>query len=424
MIYADVHEPSAIIDMLRQKISVKVLRNYAGDYTFNNTAIERKSLSDFFSSIASGRLYAQLETLMKFEKPYLIVEGFFDFSHVNNPNYLYSSLRAISIDMDMRILFTKDMSDTAYTIKKIYYSQFYLPECKVPWRSNFRLMHLKAFFGTGPDKLTKLFSEFKSIRHLANADKKSMAKVRGIGIKTATAVENALDEGILSGEEQSFYCRRHISERAAMDEDEEMHQTVWIILNTVKNLKLGKNRLAAYLKGSWSKSVANVSPEQGYGGLIWLDIATIEGFIEQLENIGLIRRKIVASNPYNYSVFEITDAGRLVLDEKMRIPVQKIKKLPTVGHSENKTHELLKKGMETAEIAKERSLAESTIYSHYATLIANGKISSLEVISADVERRVREESSKFRVFPSAKEIKEFLPDISYEEIRCALAGIR
>ncbi|MBI3034367.1 hypothetical protein HYY72_04355 [Candidatus Woesearchaeota archaeon] len=203
MIYADIHEPSAIISMLKQKISVKIIKNDAGDYTFNNIAIERKSLSDFFSSIASGRLYTQLENIMKFDKPYLIVEGFFDFSHVNNPDYLYSSLRAISIDMDMRILFTKDMADTAYAIKKIYYRQFYLPECKVPWKSNFRLMHLKAFFGTSPDKLTKLFTEFKSIRHLANADKKNMAKVKGIGIKTASVVEKALDEEILSSREQT-----------------------------------------------------------------------------------------------------------------------------------------------------------------------------------------------------------------------------
>ncbi|MBI4439135.1 hypothetical protein HY640_04340 [Candidatus Woesearchaeota archaeon] len=197
MIYADIHEPPALIDILKKNITVKVIKNDAGDYIFDDTAIERKTLSDFFSSVVSGRLYTQLERMMNF-RSYLFVEGFFDFSYVNNPGCLYSSLRSITIDMDVRVIFTKDIVDTASTIKRIYYSRFHQPRCKVPDRGNPQFSHLKAFFGTSPGKLTKLLAEFKSLRQLANADRRTITAIRGIGGKTASVVEKALDQEILN----------------------------------------------------------------------------------------------------------------------------------------------------------------------------------------------------------------------------------
>ena len=100
---------------------------------------------------------------------------------------------------------------------------------------------------------------------------------------------------------------------------------VWIILNAAKTIKVGKLKLAEFLKGSKSKDVAHFSSQQGYGGLLWHDIATIEGFIEQLEQMNLIRRKRIAIDDY-HSVLELTEAGEKVLKEKINIELQIIKK--------------------------------------------------------------------------------------------------
>ena len=205
----------------------------------------------------------------------------------------------------------------------------------------------------------------------------------------------------------------------------ELHQVVWIMLTAVKNLQVGKLRLAAFLKGSKSKVVMPISDKNVYGGLMWCDIATITGFIEQLENMNLIQRKTIQGYPYSYSVFELSDAGRLVLDEKREIPLQVIKEIKpiSVGGSEIETYELLKQGKSISEISHERKLTLSTIYAHAFRLISVGRISSYEVISEEIISKVADISKKISD-PSVKKVKELLPELSYEEIRCVLAGLR
>src|SRR3989344_3298891 len=128
---------------------------------------------------------------------------------------------------------------------------------------------------------------------------------------------------------------------------------VWIILNAVKHTKIGKHKLAEFLKGSKAKDVASLSSQQGYGGLLWYDIATIIGFTEQLEQMGLITRIRQAINGY-YSILELTDAGEKVLKEKINIQLQIInqEKQSRVGDSEKATFDLLKAGKTIDEIAK------------------------------------------------------------------------
>src|SRR3989344_4858251 len=120
-------------------------------------------------------------------------------------------------------------------------------------------------------------------------------------------------------------------------------KVVWIILNAVKTIGVGKHRLAEFLKGSKAKDIAGLSIEQGYGGLLWYDIPTITGFIEQLEQMDLIKRILIQDY---YSRLELTEAGRKVLDEKIVIEIRIIKKEKplAVGESENATYELFKSG--------------------------------------------------------------------------------
>src|SRR3989338_9744249 len=115
----------------------------------------------------------------------------------------------------------------------------------------------------------------------------------------------------------------------------QMYQVTWITLNAVKHLHVAKIKLAQFLKGSKSKIVKQIENEAVYGGLFWYDIPTITGFIEQLETIGVIHKKAISGSPYNYSIFEITEAGNKVLEEKRQIPLQEIKQVKpiTVGES-------------------------------------------------------------------------------------------
>ncbi len=197
---------------------------------------------------------------------------------------------------------------------------------------------------------------------------------------------------------------------------------VWIILNAVKHTKVGKYKLAEFLKGSKAKDIAHLSSQQGYGGLLWYDIAAIIGFIEQLEQMGVIARIKPAIDEY-YSVLELTEAGMKVLDEKIKIELQIIKreKPLIVGATEKTTFDLFKTGKTIEEISKERNLAISTIYDHLYRLVANNYLSSSEFVPENVVKQILEAKSRLSNTAKLKDIKEILPEeITYNEIKCVL----
>jgi len=197
----------------------------------------------------------------------------------------------------------------------------------------------------------------------------------------------------------------------------------WIILSAVKDIKAGKHKLAEFLKGSKAKDVSHLSGRQGYGGLLWHDIETIMGFVEQLEQMGFVKRIRTAIDEY-YSVLELTEAGEKALEEKIKIELQIIKKEKpiNVGESEKTTLELFKEGKTIEEIAKIRNLAISTIYDHLYRLVANGYLSSAEFIPKNIIKKVIEAKIELKKDFKLKEIKEILPqEITYNEIKCVLA---
>ena len=202
---------------------------------------------------------------------------------------------------------------------------------------------------------------------------------------------------------------------------EETYQITWTILKATENINAGKYKLAEFLKGSKSKDVAYLSNEQGYGGLLWFNINEIIAFIEQLEEMDLIKRTSIDGY---YSVIGLTEAGRKVLDEKIRIELQIIKKEKPliVGDTENITLELFKKGKSVPEIAYGRNLAFSTIFEHMRRLVANGYVSSSEFVEDDKINKILEAVGKLKKHFMLREIKEILPDdITYDEIKCVLA---
>ena len=201
---------------------------------------------------------------------------------------------------------------------------------------------------------------------------------------------------------------------------EETYQITFVILRAAEKINVGKHKLAEFLKGSKSKDVVHLSSEQGYGGLLWFNIDEIVVFIEQLEEMGFIKR--TSLDDY-YSVLELTEAGRKVLDEKIEIQLLFIKKEKplTVGDTERATLELFKKGKSVPEIGYERKLAFSTIFEHMRRLLANCYVSSAEFVEQDKIDKILEARGKLKRHFRLREIKKILPEnISYDEIKCVL----
>ena len=195
MLLIDCHEPNSIIENIKLEVPIKVISLKYGDYSFSDTVIERKTLSDFFSSIKSKRLQEQMENISRhYSEKYLLVEGFFDFSYVNNIAYLYSQIIQVTLNSDIKVLFTKDCKNSAALIKRIYFKN------NLGYTKNItkkdKVYYTRKLFDISDKKLEILFSKFGNIKNIANANKKELRGIKSVGKKTIEKIRNKLESNI------------------------------------------------------------------------------------------------------------------------------------------------------------------------------------------------------------------------------------
>ncbi|MBI2647014.1 hypothetical protein HYW99_00905 [Candidatus Woesearchaeota archaeon] len=195
MLLIDCHEPREIIENLILTMPLNVLRLKYGDYSFSNVIIERKTLSDFFSSLKSNRLKEQMENMSRYyTEKYLLIEVFFDFEYVNNVDYLYTKLSEVILNFDIKVIFSKDYDCTAILIKKIYFKKNFGYAMNTVKRS--KIYHATRFFDISYKKLEVLYSKFGSISEIATADKKELKGIKSIGKKTIEKLRNTINLNI------------------------------------------------------------------------------------------------------------------------------------------------------------------------------------------------------------------------------------
>ena len=86
-----------------------------GDYVVNDVIVERKTVSDFISSMISGRLTSQLENMRQYENRLLIIEGIdeqelYSDSNENSglhPNSVRGFLLSILLKYKVPIIYAK-----------------------------------------------------------------------------------------------------------------------------------------------------------------------------------------------------------------------------------------------------------------------------------------------------------------------------
>ncbi len=121
-VVVDERERSSGVPDLLSKLEVRVYFSQlsVGDYVINpEIAVERKSLSDFISSVYDGRLFVQAsEISSSFRKPYLIVEG--DVKEIGNLtknlNSYYGAVASVTLAYDLRLIHTASPNETAVAI--------------------------------------------------------------------------------------------------------------------------------------------------------------------------------------------------------------------------------------------------------------------------------------------------------------------
>lgn len=179
--------PSELVN-LNLKIEFKELK--VGDYIVKNTAIERKTVNDFISSIKNKRLINQLEELQQYKDRLLIIEGIDEQELYNDlneggmhPNAVRGFLLSVLLKYKVPIIFTKNYEDTAKFIlilSKKKEKEISLNVTKKNLNKKDRKQFiLEGFPGIGPKTAKKLFKKFKTIRNIINASEEELKKTIG-----------------------------------------------------------------------------------------------------------------------------------------------------------------------------------------------------------------------------------------------------
>jgi len=188
--------------LIANGIHVIVKQLAVGDYIASDrVCIERKTVSDFESSLIDGRLFEQISRMKEYyEFPILLIEGTDEFRLKKNTisgtiAYLYIEHKIISI-------MSSSGSDTASIIASIAKREQQSHDREPSLKGGARLYTQKQFQesiignipGIGPKLAKSLLKHFGSISSIANASTEELLKVDKIGRKKAELINRTLNE--------------------------------------------------------------------------------------------------------------------------------------------------------------------------------------------------------------------------------------
>ncbi len=217
-ILADYRERNSLLisELIHLGLKIEFKNLKVADYLVNDIAIERKTVSDFISSMINRRLLKQLEELKQYKHNLLIIEGIDEQELYSNEDVIYSKyaisqeairnrpselrgkskktrglssnsirgfLLSILLKHKVPIIFTKNSEDTAkfiLIISKRKPKELSLNVSKKSLDRKERLQFiLEGFPGIGPKSAKKLLEKFKTIKNIANASEQELKEVIG-----------------------------------------------------------------------------------------------------------------------------------------------------------------------------------------------------------------------------------------------------
>ena len=207
IIYADSREGSSRVlrELERLNVDIKVKSLAVADYQVSDdVAIERKTNTDFVSSIMDKRLHKQAKELVdNFKKPVIIIEGSEFYSGFIHPNAVRGALASIAVDFGIPIIPTRSPEDTAAMINRIAIREQTQEKSAIQIRTEKKplttweqqIYIVESLPNIGPVTARKLLEEFKTVRGVVNASEEELKKVEGIGDKIAKSIIRVVDSG-------------------------------------------------------------------------------------------------------------------------------------------------------------------------------------------------------------------------------------
>ena len=180
---------------------VEVRQIYPGDYVIGEVAVERKTVSDFFSSLIKQRLFEQVQRLREsYPVSLVLVEGdMAAISEYKNPRAFWGAFLKFALDDDVPLVFTPDQEQTCQVLVTLHkrvgakaseYGLRHKPKIlELEARQRFLVQGLPS---VGETLSQNLLERFGSVRAVFNADEHALAEVAKIGEKKAANIVNVV----------------------------------------------------------------------------------------------------------------------------------------------------------------------------------------------------------------------------------------
>ncbi|MEM5834740.1 MAG: ERCC4 domain-containing protein [Candidatus Aenigmatarchaeota archaeon] len=199
LIVCDYREKEVIEELKKLGALVNVQSLEIGDFILSEkVCVEKKTHSDFISSIIDGRIFEQASLLRKnFEKPIIVIEGYSN--REINDNALKAALACLLIDFGISLISTKNSCDTAkliYWIAKKEQSETKSEVAIKVGKKPKDIRKIQEFIvcslpGVSTKTAIKLLKNFGSVEKVFSASEDELKKVLG---KKAEKIKKILSE--------------------------------------------------------------------------------------------------------------------------------------------------------------------------------------------------------------------------------------
>ncbi len=195
----DRESSSRVVEILAELgARITLQRLGEGDYRIGDRIlVERKTTADFMKTLIERDLFGQLTLLSSAApRPVMILEGEDVYTARDiHPNAIRGTLAAISVDMGIPVLFTRDAGETGQMLYILAKRESEQPQGgKVhPYKSYRSLREQQEYViaslpGIGRKNARLLLEHFRSIQGIVEATREEFQAVRGIGEKTGEGI--------------------------------------------------------------------------------------------------------------------------------------------------------------------------------------------------------------------------------------------
>jgi Fanconi anemia group M protein len=169
------------------------------DYVMSDrVAVERKTDRDFTASLTGRNLLGQIQELAtNYERPLIVIEGPDLFTQTDvHPNAIRGMLAAITVDLGVPIICSRDAAETAMQLFVIAERE-QLDKKRTPKVHGKKILKtfqeqqeyvIAAIPSIGPATARALLEHFGSVETIFRAQTQELTKVRGVGKQTAQTI--------------------------------------------------------------------------------------------------------------------------------------------------------------------------------------------------------------------------------------------